>query len=74
MQKYKQVKAPQTAYRVNHHLYGQPKVFMSWISLVDSTIDIAKEYAQHKLASALIALTEEIADEMIATAEGIDLD
>lgn len=74
MQKYKQIKTPQTAYKVTHPLYGLPKTYTSWVSLVDATIEIAKEQAQLKLASALVALTEEIADEMIATAEGIELE
>lgn len=61
--------APRVLYKLKHPLVGEIHPFDSWSTLCEFVMDIAADEAKRRLNGPLLALIEEIADEIVATAE-----
>ena len=52
-----------------HPLIGSNNIFYSWRALCENALEIAEDEAKRRLNYELVALTIQISDEIIATAE-----
>lgn len=63
------IKGKRILYKVFHPIYGSDVVFDSWMTLCESTMDLATIEAHKRLGPQFEELVSEIADEMIETAK-----
>lgn len=60
-------------FKLNHPLISESHHFDSWTVLCEYVVETAELEAQRRLYQRMIKLTSEIADEIIETAEEIDV-
>jgi len=60
-------------FKLSHPLISENHRFDSWMTLCEFVVELAEIEAQRRLTPQLLELTSDIADEIIATVEELEL-